>query len=83
MKAAKFRPLLPTVTLTYNWGDFGGGPDLNPTIIVAGKVVQPPGFGPSGRILHMNTRTDLDVALTWKLQNMGFGNRAEIREQKC
>ena len=32
--------------------------------------------------MHFGTRSDFDVSLVWKLQNLGFGNRAEIREQE-
>jgi outer membrane protein TolC len=93
VKAAHCRPYLPNVVLNYNWGDFGGGPDLS-TVIKT--TVQNPGkanetvtaksittIGPSGRILHFEPKTDFDVALVWRLQNMGFGNRAEVREQEA
>lgn len=73
VKAAQYRPLLPNVSVGYSWGDFGGGPDPAPK----------GGFGPSGRILHFNTRSDFDVSLVWRLQNMGLGNRAEVREQEA
>ena len=71
VRNSKFRPLLPNVALAYNWGDFGGSPDPNP----GGR----PGFGPSGEIKHMNTRTDLDVSLVWRLRNFGFGDLADRR----
>jgi outer membrane protein TolC len=90
VKNAKFRPWLPNVVLNYNWGDFGGGPDLNPSIVVppttpGGKttVITQPGFGPSGRILHMNTRDDFDVSLVWRFANLGFGNLAEVKENQA
>ncbi len=73
VKAAQYRPLLPGVSLAYNWGDFGGAPDPAPK----------GGFGPSGRILHFNTRSDFDVSLVWRVQNLGLGNRAEVREQQA
>lgn len=72
VKAARYRPFVPNLIVNYAWGDFGGGPDLSPK----------GGFGPSGRLLHFGTRSDFDVSLAWRLQNMGFGNRAEIREQE-
>lgn len=82
VKAAHCRPFLPNVVLNYNWGDFGGSPDPNTkTDPKTGKTTTLPGFGPSGRILHFEPRTDFDVSLVWRLQNMGFGNRAEVREQ--
>ncbi len=90
VRTAKFRPLLPNVVLNYNWGDFGGAPDPNPPIITppakkGGKptVTTQPGFGPSGRINHFAPRQDVDIGLVWRLQNMGLGNRAEIREQEA
>ena len=74
VRAAKYRPLLPSLVVNYSWGDFGGGPDPNPANIG--------GFGKSGRLLHFGDRSDFDISLVWKLQNLGFGNRAEIREQE-
>lgn len=89
VRVARYRPFLPNVALTYNWGDFGGGPDLNPPIILPPtrpggpvRVVAQPGFGPSGRILHFAPRTDFDASLVWRLDNMGLGNRAEVRENE-
>jgi outer membrane protein TolC len=73
VRAARYRPLVPNLIVNYAWGDFGGGPDPNP---------KGGGFGPSGRLLHFGTRSDFDVTLAWRLQNLGFGNRAEIREQE-
>jgi outer membrane protein TolC len=80
LRTARFRPLLPNVVMNYSWGDFGGSPDPNPPIVRGTTVVTQPGFGPSGRILHFNTRTDFDAALVWRLQNLGFGNLAEVRQ---
>jgi outer membrane protein TolC len=88
LKTAQFRPLLPNLVLNYNWGDFGGDPDTNPPIITPAtkttpaKVTAQAGFGPSGRILHFAPRTDFDAALVWKLQNMGLGDLANVREQQ-
>jgi outer membrane protein TolC len=83
VRTARWRPVLPNLILNYNWGDFGGGPDPNPPILQGGRLVAQPGFGPSGRIRHMNTRSDFDVTLVWRLQNLGFGNRAEVRENEA
>jgi len=90
VKIAKVRPLLPNPALNYNWGGFGGGPDPNPPIVRpparpggAPTVVSQPGFGPSGRILRFDTRTDFDVGLYWRLNGAGLGNLAEIREQQA
>jgi outer membrane protein TolC len=83
VRTAQYRPLLPNLVLNYNWGDFGGGPDLNGTVIQNGKVVTLPGFGPSGQIHHFAPRSDFDVTLLWRLNNLGFGNVAEIRENQA
>ena len=90
VRAAKFRPFLPNVALNYAWGDYGGSPDPNPALVLPPvtkggppRVVSQPGFGPSGQIHHFSPRTDLDVSLFWRLQNLGLGNLAEKREQEA
>jgi outer membrane protein TolC len=85
VRNAEWRPWLPNLVLNYSWGDFGGGPDLNPSVInpKTGAVVTQPGFGPSGQIRHMNNRDDFDISLIWKFQNMGFGNLAEVRQRQA
>ena len=90
VQAARFRPFLPNVSLAYNWGGYGGGPDLKPTLYLpptkpGGNLVKvtQTGFGPSGRINHFGDRTDFDAAIYWRLQNFGFGNYAEVREQQA
>ena len=39
-------------------------------------------MGRTGRIEHFRHRQDWDASLFWRLNNMGFGNLAEIREQR-
>jgi outer membrane protein TolC len=68
VRNARWRPLLPNALLTYNFGEFGGGPDSTSEL--------------SGDFRHFNTRTDLDVSLIWRFQNLGFGNITEVRELK-
>jgi outer membrane protein TolC len=72
VQAARSRPFLPNVIVNYNWGDFGGAPDINtkPTTF----------FSASGQINHFNTRSDFDAALIWRLQNLGMGDLANMRE---
>jgi hypothetical protein len=41
------------------------------------------GFGSSGTWRHFNTRTDLDLGLYWRFQNMGFGDLAAIRANQA
>ena len=73
VRAANYRPFLPNVVLNYTRGDFGCDPDIKPR----------GGFGPSGSIRHFNTRSDFEASLIWRLDNLGFGNRAEQREQQA
>jgi hypothetical protein len=88
IRTAQWRPWLPNLVLNYNWGDFGGGPDLNPPIVTSAtktspaKVTAQPGFGPARQLHHVAPRDDFDVTLLWRLQNLGLGNLAEVREQE-
>ena len=77
VQAARARPFLPNMIVSYNWGDFGGAPDIN-TVTVGGKSIT--FFSASGQINHFNTRSDFDASLIWKLQNMGLGDLANMRE---
>jgi outer membrane protein TolC len=86
VRNAKYRPFLPNLVLNYNWGDFGGGPDLNPPIVRLGPpvtVTAQAGFGPSGTINHFNTRSDFDVTLVWRFRNLGFGNLYDLRQRQA
>jgi outer membrane protein TolC len=90
VRQAKWRPWTPNLALTYNWGEFGGGPDPNPPIIKppakpggAPTIVTQPGFGSSGIWRHFNTRTDLDLSLFWRFQNLGFGDAAAVRANQA
>jgi outer membrane protein TolC len=89
VQAAQWRPFLPNANLNYAWGDFGGGPDLNPPLVLPPttpggrpRVVTVPGNDNSGTIRHFAPRTDFDASLFWRLDNLGLGNRAERREQQ-
>jgi outer membrane protein TolC len=92
LQHARYRPLLPTLALNYSWGDYGGGPDQNLLITnTGGKITvtaigglpgQPGSFGPGRDLKHFNTRDDFDASLFWKLNNLGFGNLAEIRQRQ-
>jgi outer membrane protein TolC len=88
VRNARYRPWLPNLVTTYNWGTFGGGPDQNllitttggkTTVTAIGGLPGGPGsFGPA-ELKHFNTRADFDVSLVWKFQNLGFGNLADVR----
>src|SRR5262249_12782959 len=40
-------------------------------------------FSQSGIIADFNTRSDFDITLQWRLQNMGLGNLWQIREARA
>jgi outer membrane protein TolC len=87
VRTAKYRPLMPVLAVGYNWGGFGGGPSIIGETLIPGsnppKSVIQTGNGSSGHIDNFNTRTEFDAAVVWRLQNLGFGNLAEVREQEA
>jgi outer membrane protein TolC len=78
VRAAQWRPYIPNLALNYNDGWFGGSP------IIWGKSATTGAdqFGNSGQINNFGHRSDFDVSLVWQVRNLGFGNKAEIFEQK-
>jgi outer membrane protein TolC len=76
LRLAKVRPWLPNFATTYFAGDFGGGPNQE---TFAGKTF----MGKTGRIEKFRHRQDWDASIFWRLNNLGFGNVAEIREQRA
>src|SRR5262249_18307676 len=40
-------------------------------------------FGQSGNINNFGNRADFEAALIWQMQNMGFGNVANVRQQRA
>jgi outer membrane protein TolC len=77
VRAAQWRPYIPNLALNYNDGWFGGSP------IIWGKSASGSDqFGNSGQINNFGHRSDFDVTLVWQFRNLGFGNRAEVFEQK-
>jgi outer membrane protein TolC len=62
VRQEKARPLVPTLSVGFSGGLFGGGGSLVPY-----------NFSP------LTGRTDLDVLAFWNVQNLGFGNRAQVR----
>jgi outer membrane protein TolC len=78
VKAATWRPFFPSLVVSYLDGGFGGGPSL---VAVPGKTTTT--LGQSGNINNFGNRMDLDAALVWQLQNMGFGNVANVHQQQA
>jgi outer membrane protein TolC len=77
LKEAAFRPLLPTLAVSYGYGGFGGGP------IIFSKDNKGKEFDSHAEIERFGPRADLDAGVYWRLQNMGVGNHAEVREQRA
>jgi outer membrane protein TolC len=74
VRLAFYRPLLPNLLTTYTAGGFGGSPNpIGRTTIM----------GLDGRIQNFSNRSDWDISLLWRLNNLGFGNLAEVREQEA
>jgi outer membrane protein TolC len=86
LRAANWRPLLPSVVLNYNWGGFGGGPKATVRNTVPATngpgVVSSTSLGTSGTIGNFDTRTDFDVSLVWRLRGLGLGNLYEQRDAR-
>jgi outer membrane protein TolC len=64
VRQERCRPFLPTVSVGYSAGAFGGGTNRSDLVPIH------PQFG------RIDSRTDLDVIVYWTVQNMGAGNRA-------
>jgi outer membrane protein TolC len=77
LRAAKFRPFVPTLAVGYGYAGFGGGP------IVVGKDKNGKDVALNTAIDRFGPRADLDAGLYWRVQNMGLGNHADVREQRA
>ncbi len=68
----RIRPFLPTLSVGFSAGGFGGGSNRTAAGITtaSGQLQVSPSFG------NFDTRTDFDVFAVWTLQNAGAGNRA-------
>lgn len=76
-RAARWRPLLPSLVVNYSYGGFGGGPDVVGRTSSGGLIL-----GNSGTIADFNSRSDFDISLVWRLQGLGVGNKAQIRDAR-
>ena len=72
LKAERLRPLIPSVLLR--------GTSTNPAGTLAGGLF---GGGTNERIADFRARGDFDVQVLWELQNLGFGNRARVKERQA
>jgi outer membrane protein TolC len=72
LRQEKLRPLIPSILLrgasTPVTGTLGGGLF---------------GGGENSDLSHFGARMDLDLQVLWKLDNLGFGNRALVRQRRA
>jgi outer membrane protein TolC len=68
----KWRPFLPILMAR-------GGGTQTPYPLAFGTF----GGGPNGSLNNFGTRVDFDLQAIWEVRNLGFGNRALIREKQA
>jgi outer membrane protein TolC len=72
LRQERMRPLVPSLLLR--------GASTNPTGTFGASVF---GGGQNDSINNFGPRLDADVQLYWQLDNLGFGNRARIRQRNA
>ena len=72
LRQERLRPLIPSVLLR--------GAATNPAGLMGVGVF---GGGRNGRIADFSARSDMDIELLWELQNLGFGNRAQVNARRA
>jgi outer membrane protein TolC len=72
LRQEKLRPLIPSVLLR--------GASTPVTGTLAGGLF---GGGPNGDLSNFSARSDFDVQVLWKLDNLGFGNQALVRQRQA
>ena len=74
LKQEKIRPLVPSFVLMGNPVPAAPGGYLSTGVF---------GSGNNGTASPWTTRNDINIQALWGLQNLGFGNRATIRERQA
>jgi outer membrane protein TolC len=72
LREERLRPLIPSVLLR--------GASTPVTGTLAGGVF---GGGRNDDLSHFSGRGDFDLQVLWEFQNLGFGNRAKLRERRA
>jgi outer membrane protein TolC len=72
LRAERLRPLVPSVLLR--------GAATNPTGTLSSGVF---GGGVNDVLSNFGARNDLDLQLVWQLDNLGFGYKARVNEQRA
>ena len=80
VRQERIRPFLPTLSVGFSAGTFGGGSNLT-----AAGIVQPGGGGVkvTSSFGQFDGRTDFDVFAVWTLRNAGIGNRANTLQAEA
>jgi outer membrane protein TolC len=72
LQQERMRPLVPSLLVRGN--------ATNPGSPLAGGLF---GGGLDSDLSHFSVRNSIDVQVLWELQNLGFGNRALVRERRA
>jgi outer membrane protein TolC len=72
LRAERLRPLIPSVLLR--------GASTQVTGTLAGGLY---GGGMNDKLTNFGARSDFDLQVLWEFQNLGFGNRAKVRERRA
>src|SRR5207302_5647988 len=72
LRQEKIRPLVPSILLR--------GASTNPAGTLAAGTF---GGGVNDEIGRFGSRGDFDIQVLWQLDNLGFGNRARVRERRA
>ncbi len=72
LRQEKIRPLVPSVLVRGN--------ATNPASPLAAGAF---GGGMNDQVSNFNARNSIDLQLLWEFQNLGFGNKAAVRERRA
>jgi outer membrane protein TolC len=72
LRQERVRPLVPSILLR--------GTSTNPAGTLAGGYF---GGGRNGNLSNFAARSDFDIQVLWQLDNLGFGNKARVKERRA
>jgi outer membrane protein TolC len=85
IRAARYKPYVPAVIANLSYGGYGGGPIRDPRVKfndpINGPIDKP--ITPPDSIHRFGPRTDFELGLLWRVDNLGLGNRADVREKQA
>ncbi len=85
IRAARVKPFVPNVIANLSYAGFGGGPVRDPAVKFndpfSGPIDNP--ITPPDSIHRFGPRTDFELGLVWRVDNLGFGNAADVREKRA